>query len=128
MALGWATAADASWPLAVGAAAIAGAAGSAGFVHWRLLRNKSGDGPLFTSVSSGQRAALARVLDGAGRRDFIYLVLVLALLGKSSWFLALAGVGAPVYLLLLLVVAIREGVSSPPAGKATGAPPAALET
>ena len=38
----------------------------------------------------GPRASLARLLDAASRRDFIYLVLILALFGKSSWFLLLA--------------------------------------
>jgi len=52
---------------------------------------------------------LARVLDSASRRDFIYLVLLLALFGKSNWFLLLAGLGAPVYFLLVLILALREG-------------------
>lgn len=130
MAVGWAQAENAAWPLVLGVMAIIGAGGSAGFVHWRLLRGKSGEGPLFTTVAAGRRETLARVLDGAGRRDFIYLVLALALFGKSSWFLALAAVGAPLYLLLLLVLAVREGLrpGSSPAAKGTVAPPAALET
>jgi hypothetical protein len=83
------------------------------------------------TVASGRRAALARFLDGAGRRDFIYLVLALALFGKSSWFMVLAGVGAPLYLLLLVVLALREDAAyaaSPSGAKATVVPPAALET
>ena len=108
MALGWTRATGAAWPLAIGALAVLGAGGSAAFVYWRMLRGKSGEGPLFTSVTSERPEALARLLDGASRRDFIYLVLILALFGKSSWFLVLAGIGAPVYLLLLVIVAWRE--------------------
>ena len=51
---------------------------------------------------------LARVLDAASRRDFIYLVLILALFGRSNWFLLLAALGAPIYFLLVLFLAMRE--------------------
>jgi hypothetical protein len=51
---------------------------------------------------------LARMLDAASRRDFIYLVLFLALFGKSNWFLVLAATGAPIFFLLLLFLAARE--------------------
>ncbi|MEJ2120850.1 MAG: CDP-alcohol phosphatidyltransferase family protein [Alphaproteobacteria bacterium] len=113
MALGWAQAEGALWPLLLGAAAVLGAGGSAGFVYWRLLRDKGGDGPIFTSVSAKQPEMLSRCLDGAARRDFIYLVLILALFGKASWFLALTGIGAPIYLILLLIVAFRDRQRSP---------------
>ena len=113
MALGWARVVGSAWPLAIGASAVLGAGGSAGFVYWRLLRGKSGQGPLFTSIAAERPEALGRFLDGASRRDFIYLVLTLALFGKSSWFLVLTGIGAPVYLLLLVIVARREQSRSP---------------
>jgi hypothetical protein len=48
------------------------------------------------------------MLDAASRRDFIYLVLFLALFGKSNWFLVLAAAGAPIFFLLLLLLAVRE--------------------
>lgn len=108
MAVGWALAVGAAWPLLLGAGALLGTAGSAGFVYWRLLRGKAEDGPLFTSVSSDRPESLTKVLDGAARRDFIYLVLILALFGKASWFVALAGIGAPIYFFLLIVVALRD--------------------
>jgi phosphatidylglycerophosphate synthase len=138
MAVGWADATDSAWPLVLGVTAILGAGGSAGFVHWRTMRGKSGEGPLFTGVSiagvsTGPRPsvrgeALARLLDGAGGRDFVYLVLALAMFGKSSWFMVLAGFGAPTYLLLLLVLALREGSAPASQVKATVAPAAPLET
>ena len=52
------------------------------------------------------------MLDAASRRDFIYLVVILALFGKSNWFLVLAAVGAPVFFLLLLFLALRERVQA----------------
>jgi phosphatidylglycerophosphate synthase len=108
MAAGWALAAAATWPLWLGAAAVVGTLGSAGFVYWRQLRAKDGSGPFFTSVSTGSDDPLAGTLDAASRRDFIYVVPVFALFGKASWFLVLAAVGAPIFFLLLLFLAARE--------------------
>jgi phosphatidylglycerophosphate synthase len=108
MAIGWSFAAVANWPLWLGAAAVLGTLGSAGFVYWRLMRAKDDGGALFTSVSAAPERPLARVLDAASRRDFIYLVLILALVGRSNWFLLLAGTGAPIYFLLVLILGLRE--------------------
>jgi phosphatidylglycerophosphate synthase len=108
MAGGWALAIAATWPLWLGAAAIAGTLGSASFVYWRQLRAKDGSGPFFTSVSTGSDDPLAGTLDAASRRDFVYIVPIFALFGKASWFLVLAAVGAPIFFLLLLFLAARE--------------------
>ena len=59
--------------------------------------------------------ALARLLGSASRRDFIYPVILLALFGKSNWFLALAGIGAPIYFFLVLLAARPQ----PPAIEST---------
>jgi len=112
MAIGWALSATATWPLWLGAAAIVGTLGSAGFVHWRQLRAKDGSGPLFTSVSSAPDDHLGGMLDAASRRDFIYVVPILALFGKSSWLLLLASVGAPIFFFLLVLLALRERLRS----------------
>jgi hypothetical protein len=89
-----------------------GTLGSAGFVYWRVMRPKRGEGPLYTSVSTAPPGApsgrLTGLLDSLSRRDFIYLVLILSLPGKAAWFLALAAIGAPVFFVMLLVVAARD--------------------
>jgi phosphatidylglycerophosphate synthase len=108
MAIGWSLAVAAPWPLLLGAAAALGNLGSAWFVYWRMMREKAGSGPLFTSVSKVPDERLARLLDAASRRDFIYLVVILALFGKSNWFLILASVGAPIFFFLLIFLAFRE--------------------
>jgi 1L-myo-inositol 1-phosphate cytidylyltransferase / CDP-L-myo-inositol myo-inositolphosphotransferase len=105
MAVGWSLATASLWPLALGAGAVLGTLGSAGFVYWRLLRVKDDDDALFTSVSDSPERPLTQLLDSASRRDFIYLVILLALFGRSSWFLLMAGIGAPVYFLLVLLAA-----------------------
>jgi phosphatidylglycerophosphate synthase len=105
MAIGWSLAAGALWPLWLGAGAVFGTLGSAGFVYWRLMRLKDGGDALFTSVSDAPDRPLTRLLDSASRRDFIYLVILLALFGRSSWFLVMAGIGAPIYFVLVLLAA-----------------------
>src|SRR5215467_8616767 len=118
IAVGWALAAAAAWPLWLGAAAIIGTLGSAGLDYWRQMHGKDGSGPLFTSVSTAPDDRLTRMLDAASRRDFIYLVPVIALFGKSNWFLLLAAVGAPVFFLLLIFLLVRERLQSGPAASA----------
>jgi phosphatidylglycerophosphate synthase len=108
MALGWALAIDAAWPLALGASAVLGALASAGFVYWRVMRPKRGEGPLYVSVAKAQKSRLVSMLDSLSRRDFIYLVLALSLFGKAAWFLALAAIGAPIFFLMILFVAAQE--------------------
>jgi hypothetical protein len=113
MALGWSRSAAAAWPLLLGAAAVFGTLGSAGFVYWRLMRLKDEGGPLFTSVSAAPERPLARLLDAASRRDFIYLVIILALTGRSNWFLLLTALGAPIYFSLVIFLAARERLETP---------------
>jgi len=115
MGWGWYMASDTPWPLYLGISAVIGAAGSAIAVYGLTLRAKevkerSDTGPVYTSVAgAGQQSArLTKLLDDLSRRDFIYLVFALSLFGKAAWFLALAGIGAPIFLLLVLFVAWRE--------------------
>ncbi len=108
MALGLSRSAASAWPLLLGASAVFGTLGSAGFVYWRLMRIKYEGGALFTSVSAAPERPLARLLDAASRRDFIYLVIILALTGRLSWFLLLAALGAPTYFFLVIFLAARE--------------------
>jgi phosphatidylglycerophosphate synthase len=117
MAAGWSASIGATWPLALGAAAVAGTLGSASFVYWRVMRPKRGEGPLYVSVAKERRSRLVSMLDSLSRRDFIYLVLLLSLFGKAAWFLTLAAIGAPIFFVMLLVVAAQEArtASSAPA-------------
>jgi phosphatidylglycerophosphate synthase len=108
MAAGWSRAIGQGWPLLLGAGAVLGNAASVGLVYWRAMRKKDDAGPLYTSVSTLPGSRLTRLLDALSRRDFIYLVVALALFGKANWFLLLASLGAPTYFLLLVFLAIRE--------------------
>jgi 1L-myo-inositol 1-phosphate cytidylyltransferase / CDP-L-myo-inositol myo-inositolphosphotransferase len=108
MAVGWTLSSRVMWPLGLGASAIACSLGSAFFVYWRQMRVRGGAGPLFTSVASAPDDRLAGMLDAASRRDFVYLMPVLALFGQARLLLLLAAAGAPIFFLLLLYLEAQE--------------------
>ncbi|HTO87628.1 MAG TPA: CDP-alcohol phosphatidyltransferase family protein [Thermoanaerobaculia bacterium] len=103
--LGWSRGAGASFPLVLGALAVAGTLASAWFVY-RTTMMRSKQGPLFTSVAAGDSTA-SRVADALSRRDFIWLVLLLSLFGKAAGFLVLAAIGAPIFFLVLVALSRR---------------------
>jgi 1L-myo-inositol 1-phosphate cytidylyltransferase / CDP-L-myo-inositol myo-inositolphosphotransferase len=108
IAIGWSASSHTILPLWFGAAAIIGTLGSAGFVHWHVLRAKDSKPAVLTSISGVSASRLARILDAASRRDFIYLLPIFAGFGVLNWILILAGIGAPVFLLLIVVLAQYE--------------------
>jgi len=93
IAVGWSLDTGAAWPLLVGAVAVVSTAGAATVVYRRTL---------WTATEAAERPVMSRLTDALAHRDFIYLVIVLAAVGKASWFLALAAGGTPLFLLLLL--------------------------
>jgi phosphatidylglycerophosphate synthase len=114
IAIGWWRSSEQIQPLLLGAAAIAGTLLSAGFVYFQTMSNASNasrasngrEGPLFTSVSRSGDSRLSRMADFLARRDFIYLVVILAAFGRANWFLILAAVGAPLFFLVLVGLAL----------------------
>jgi phosphatidylglycerophosphate synthase len=115
IAVGWSRSIGQPWPLWVGAAAILGNLFSAAFVYSQTMaKTQPQDGPLFTNVSR-RSSRMSRVADELARRDFIYLVLILSAFGKAHWFLVMAAVGAPIYFLVLVGIALgeRRAIRSP---------------
>lgn len=114
IAIGWWHKTEEIQPLLLGAAAIAGTLLSAGFVYFQTMSHASNaspaasgrEGPLFTSVSRSGDSRLSRMADFLARRDFIYLVVILAAFGKANWFLIFAAVGAPLFFLVLVGLAL----------------------
>jgi 1L-myo-inositol 1-phosphate cytidylyltransferase / CDP-L-myo-inositol myo-inositolphosphotransferase len=90
IAAAWSRASGGSGPLLVGAAAILGTLLSAAFVY---------------------RHTMAQVAEGP-----LYLLVILAALGKVRWFLVMGAVGSPIYLLLLLGIALAGRRGEAPAG------------
>ena len=107
--LSWSDRIASQVPLVLSASAVLGTIGSAGLVYWRTMRRKSGDGPLFTSVqTTTDPGRLGRVADALTRRDFIYLVVILALWGKLEWFLILSALGSPAFFLILSWLTLKD--------------------
>jgi phosphatidylglycerophosphate synthase len=91
--------------------AVGGTLLSAGLVYWSTMRPKKGSGPLFTSVvaeSESNVGGVRKVADFLARRDFIYLVILLALFDEVRWFLILGGYGAPIYAIILIALQMKE--------------------
>jgi phosphatidylglycerophosphate synthase len=108
IAVGWSRQAGAAFPLGLGALAVLGSLASAGFVFASTMRGPAAAGkPLFVSVTKGPGTGVSKVADLLARRDFIYLVLILAAVGRVHWFLVLSAIGAPVFFLVLLVISYR---------------------
>ncbi|MBI2198972.1 MAG: CDP-alcohol phosphatidyltransferase family protein [Candidatus Rokubacteria bacterium] len=93
MALGWSLDARASWPLVFGAVAVVGTAGAAVAVYRRGAH---------TLVPVASASPSSRVVEALAHRDFIYLIVLLAAAGKAAWFLVLAAMGTPIFLILVL--------------------------
>ncbi len=105
-ALAWSSASGESWPLALGALAVSGTVLSAGFVYVYAQRPRAGGESLLARASASRQSRMARILTAVSGRDFIYLVMVLALFGKAYWFLASAAVGTPGFFVAMLVAAL----------------------
>jgi len=105
LGIGWGLASASPWPLLLAAGAAGGTLVSAALVYAHSMRGREKAGPLYTSVSmSANKSRLARLADALSRRDFIYLVLLLALFGKAYWFVLAAGIGAPLFAVLLVMI------------------------
>jgi phosphatidylglycerophosphate synthase len=95
MAIGWSLASHSAWPLLLGGLAGAGTLGAAAIASQRFINGEA---------LVGADRTLARLVDAFSHRDFIYLILALAVFGQAQWFIALAAAGTPLFLLLLLWV------------------------
>lgn len=102
MAVGWSLHIRATWPLLLGGVTVVSTVWLAAIVYGRGMR---------ASIENGTTSPLSRLADALIYRDFIYLVLLLAALGKVRWFLVLTAVGAPIFLLLLLWIGRARGTT-----------------
>ncbi|MDE2484819.1 MAG: CDP-alcohol phosphatidyltransferase family protein [candidate division NC10 bacterium] len=110
--LGWQMAIEAFFPLVLAMSAVIGTLLSAGFVYRQTMRNKTSEGPLFTSITTSDAPSrLSTLADSLAKRDFIYLIVILSAFGKARWFLVLAAFGAPIFFFILLWSSHRERVT-----------------
>lgn len=111
--LGWQAAIEAPFPFIFAISAVVGTLLSAGFVYRQTMRDKTDEGPLFTSVTTSEAPSrLSTIADALARRDFIYLVVILSAFGKAHWFLILAAFGSPIFFFVLLWTSYRERVTA----------------
>ena len=89
-----------SWPLGVGALAIAGTVTAALVVAPHMV-SPSARG---TAYSAGARTA-----DALANRDFIYLIVALSALGTAAWFIVFVAIGTPIFVFLRLWADRRRG-------------------
>lgn len=99
IAIGWSLAIHSGWPLFLGGLLIASSLAAA----VALFRQTLADEPPDADAS-----AVGRVAERLSHRDFIYLIVLLAAAGRAAWFVALASVGTPIFLLLLWIGRTRR--------------------
>jgi phosphatidylglycerophosphate synthase len=104
MAIGWSKSVAASWPLWIGGVAIAGTLAAAATLGAHGLADDRGD---------DDRSWVTRLTRALAHRDFIYLVVVLAVAGKAGWFLFFVAGGTPIFVLLCLLARRAQRASSP---------------
>jgi len=105
MGVAWYISTASGWAVFCSFLAVGGALASASLIYMHSMRGKTTSGPLYTSVSKAEKkSSLARIADMLSRRDFIYLVLLLAIFDKTHWFLIITAIGAPIYMLAVLFV------------------------
>jgi 1L-myo-inositol 1-phosphate cytidylyltransferase / CDP-L-myo-inositol myo-inositolphosphotransferase len=93
MAVGWSLDGGGGWPLVLGAVTIVSALATASLSARRFIGGEA----------AATESSAARLAEALSHRDFIYLIVALALLGKAHWFLVIAAVGTPSFLLLFLL-------------------------
>ena len=95
---------DSMLPTILASFAIGGTLITATFVYIKTMMNKKSTGPLFTSVTGdSSKNSLNKVINFLARRDFIYLVIALAIFGHIDLFLWMGAIGAPIYFLVILL-------------------------
>ncbi len=59
-------------------------------------------------IGDKKARVFSKIADSLGNRDFIYLVILLAIVGKLHWFLPLVAVGSPLYAIMLVYVYLKS--------------------
>jgi phosphatidylglycerophosphate synthase len=92
IAVGWALAMGAWWPLLLGGVAVV-STGLVALVVWRR-------GVLAWAMDE-HAPPRARIMATFVHRDFIYVILALSAFGKAGWFVIVTAIGAPLFLGIL---------------------------
>jgi 1L-myo-inositol 1-phosphate cytidylyltransferase / CDP-L-myo-inositol myo-inositolphosphotransferase len=93
MAVGWGQATGGVGPLLLGALTIGSALATAALASRRFIGGEP----------SAESSRAGRLAEALSHRDFIYLIVALAAFGKAHWFVLLAAIGTPLFLLFLIL-------------------------
>jgi len=93
MGVSWSLSVHSTWPLAVAAFAVASTLVAAIIEAPRMISQ---------SVAAESRSAGAKTADALANRDFIYLIVALAVFGKAAWFIVFVAIGTPIFVLVRL--------------------------
>jgi len=93
MGVGWSLSDHMRWPLAVAALAVASTIAAACVEAPRMVS---------LSEAAPPRSARAKTADALANRDFIYLIVALAVFGKAGWFIIFVAIGTPIFVLVRL--------------------------
>lgn len=117
LAVGSAAKLQSSLYIFLGMSAVLGTVLSAFWTWWHTMRRKKDSEPVFTTVVAQKSSETSRekkakklevIADFLARRDFIYLVIFLALIGKTEIFLWMSAIGSPIYFLVLVYFYFRK--------------------
>ena len=96
-------------PLSLSVVAVVGTFLSALLIYLSTMKQKGTSGPLYTSVSkSEKKTRIVKIADFLSRRDFIYLVVILAFYQHLDWFLIAAAAGTMLFLSMLVWIRVRD--------------------
>jgi phosphatidylglycerophosphate synthase len=96
-------------PLVLSWLAVISTFGSAALIYYRTMRLKDDTGPMYTSVTTSEKKnGITKIADFLSRRDFIYLVVILAAFRHLDWFLIMTGIGSPLFFITLIWLYVQE--------------------
>jgi len=97
------------FPLFLSATAVTATFISALLISVSTMTKKDGKGPMYTSVSaSKKKARVVKIADFLSRRDFIYLVVILAFFQHLDWFLVASAIGTMVFVAMLVWIRLKD--------------------
>jgi 1L-myo-inositol 1-phosphate cytidylyltransferase / CDP-L-myo-inositol myo-inositolphosphotransferase len=116
LALGWSLSIGAGWPLLLGAWVVGSTLAAAAAVRPDTSSAR---------LATHERSASRRLVESLANRNFIYLVLLLAVAARAWWILVPAAIGTPIFLTLALWARWADRAAVPAGGEVAASQPGA---
>ncbi len=105
----WAARENKAFPLMLSAISVIGTFISAFIIYRSTMKDKKKSGPLYTSVSNtDKKSKIVKLADFLSRRDFIYLVVILAFYRHLDWFLLATAFGTMAFAATLIWIRFKR--------------------